>query len=182
MHLPATTLITLTLAGQALSRAADMVCTAASATTLLWRVTGFEYRDQRVAMGASRLEYALANFTLQNSALAHKTTCTAVSTRSSPAFFAGDVAYDCAVRPDAKGDLSRFAFDRASGLLTINQTWACDRDGSRFGGQGQVRLSLKCSEREQSSTLHSGTNYSDHSVVCGKVNVPVNITYLEGTI
>ncbi|KJK89482.1 hypothetical protein H633G_06640 [Metarhizium anisopliae BRIP 53284] len=159
MHLPATTLITLTLAGQALSRAADMVCTAASATTLLWRVTGFEYRDQRVAMGASRLEYALANFTLQNSALAHKTTCTAVSTRSSPAFFAGDVAYDCAVRPDAKGDLSRFAFDRASGLLTINQT-----------------------EREQSSTLHSGTNYSDHSVVCGKVNVPVNITYLEGTI
>lgn len=182
MHLPATTLITLALAGQALSRAADMVCTAASATTLLWRVTGFEYRDQRLAMGASRLDYGLANFTLQNSALQHKTTCTAVSTRSSPDFFMGDMWYVCDVRPDAKGDLSRFAFDRASGLLTINQTWACDRDGSRFGGQGQVRLSLKCSSREQSSTLHSGTNYSDRSVVCGKVNVPVNITYLEGTI
>ncbi|KAG8406420.1 hypothetical protein J3459_012163 [Metarhizium acridum] len=181
MHVSATSLVTLALAGQALSRAADKVCTAASATTLLWRITGFEYRDERVAIASSQVNYGLANFTLQNSALSHKTTCTGLSTRS-PNFFTGDTAYDCAVLPDDKGDLSSFTFDRATGLLRINQTWVCERDGSRFGGQGHVKLDLKCGENQSVSNSPLGGNYSDRAVVCDKVDVPVNITYLEGTV
>ncbi|KHO00431.1 uncharacterized protein MAM_01209 [Metarhizium album ARSEF 1941] len=178
MHISATAAVTLALAGQALSRAADMVCTAASASTLLWRVTDFEYHEARYAMPGSEMAYGLTNFTLRNSALAHTARCTALSTRQ-PDFFAGDAVYDCATRPEDAFDLSRFTFDRRAGLLSINQTWVCDRDGSRFDGVGHVKIRLTCDQKHQESSTSSG-KISETTVACDKVDVPVNITYLQG--
>lgn len=78
--------------------------------------------------------------------------------------------------------MSRFAFDRKSGVLRINQTWVCERDGSRFDGLGEVRLDLKCREDGWvNPAWKMGEDYSRRSVSCGRVDVPVNITYLAGT-
>lgn len=91
------------------------------------------------------------------------------------------MVYNCAKPADEKGDMSSFEFNRQDGLLKINQTWVCERDGSHFMGHGEVKLDLKCKEDKwENPNWKMGEDYSRRNVVCGKVDVPVNITYLEG--
>ncbi|OAA35418.1 hypothetical protein NOR_07997 [Metarhizium rileyi] len=179
MHIsPSVTLtLTLALAGQALSRAADKVCTVETVNAFVWRITGFEYRSEQYQDHVSKVAYGLANFTLENSALSYRTRCTALSTRA-PDFFTGDTAYRCAARPDAPSDVSSFSFDRSTGLVAINQTWVCDKDGSRYAGRGEVRLALSCNQNQQISQSAGGGN-SDKRIVCKRVDAPLNMTYME---
>jgi hypothetical protein len=180
MYFSTPAFLTLALAGQALSRAADRVCTAASSATLVWRINTFEFQANETTVSPNpEFVQGIANFTLENSALGYKTVCRGESQRK-PDYFYGDIVYDCAMPADAAGDKTSFSFTRKTRMLEINQTWACEKDGSHFSGHGVVKLQLACNEMLRKNRFN-GKDFSSRTEDCAVHGVPVKIKYLAGT-
>ncbi|QUC21655.1 uncharacterized protein UV8b_05898 [Ustilaginoidea virens] len=170
------------LAGRVACRAADKVCTSLSGSTVSWKMLDFDFHSWRAMSSPTEGTGAgFVNFTLQNTALVNRFACEAASARTPDFFYAGDV-YECRGSLADPGDKTSFSFDRAKGLLHIDQEWVCERDGSRFVGVGEVRLDPKCREdRYSNDHWKQGQLYEAASVQCGKVAGTVSITYLQGS-
>lgn len=164
------------------ARAADKVCTTKSASTIKWQIKDFDFHGTyEFTTPAHQNSWGVAKFTLENTGLSYKAECSGQASQL-PDFFYGNVVYNCTVPAEdgEYGDKSSFTFSKSDGGLLINQTWGCEPDGSKYHGEGAVKLDLKCDEKEwKNPKWEMGQIYSRKDVTCAKVSAPVNITYLS---
>ncbi|KAI0126791.1 hypothetical protein BJ170DRAFT_684372 [Xylariales sp. AK1849] len=159
------------------TRDSNAGCQAASQGTFAWTVEDFDYHASYIfTTPAHQNSWGYVNFNLTNPALEYKASCSAASDQLSD-FFYGTMPYTC-TEPDGSTTESTFDFSRPSGQLNINQTWVCsDQDPeypATFSGYGQVNLTLACTDTTwQNSNWTMGQIYSDRTVTCDKVTVPV---------
>lgn len=107
-------------------------CTAQSPRTTEWQVEDFDFHANYIfSQPAHQNSWGYVSFTLVNAVHDASVNCSAATDRIND-FFYGDVEYEC----DTAGTNSdigetKFAFDRASGKLALEQSWYC-RDDPQF--------------------------------------------------
>ncbi|KAI0182712.1 hypothetical protein EV127DRAFT_48244 [Xylaria flabelliformis] len=158
-------------------RASKTGCTSLSFGNFSWNVEAFTYTAGYLFTTPShQVSSGSVQFNLTNPAVSEKVTCSADSTWLTE-FFYGNINYNCQA---AEGSTTKtsFSFNRPSGELNINQTWTCNDEDPRFPikfrGYGTVNLTLDCKETNyQNPDWHQGETYSDRSITCAPVTLPL---------
>lgn len=181
-----TILNTLFLAGVTLAvptntiRQEEESCVDKSTQIKLWKVSQFDFHSSEVfTTPAHQNSWGYVNFTLENPATEYKPVCAASSNQLSD-FFYGTVIYKCDVEDDGAGGGATFTYSRPSGLLAINETWACTEEQALFEAEGGIDLNLNCKESEWTNDDWSqGELYSTRNVDCNYVDAETPITSLR---
>ncbi|KAG5913083.1 hypothetical protein E4U53_005022 [Claviceps sorghi] len=150
-------------------------CTRQSSQTTEWHVKDFDFHASYIfTTPAHQNSWGYVKFTLENPSQKFKSECEGSSNQLSD-FFYGTFAYNCTQPvPDSE---STFTFSRPSGRLTINQSWTCAEEGSRFWAEGNTNLTLTCQDQTwKNPDWKIGQTYSSRTITCDHVNASVPIT------
>ncbi|KAG5913712.1 hypothetical protein E4U42_000919 [Claviceps africana] len=153
-------------------------CTRSSSQTKEWQVKDFDFHASYIfTTPAHQNSWGFVKFTLENPSRGFTSQCEGSSNQLYD-FFYGNFAYNCTnPGPDSE---STFAFSRPSGKLTINQSWTCVDEGSRFWAEGATNLTLSCEDKTwQNPDWKIGQVYSSRTVNCGHVDASVPITSMS---
>ena len=93
---------------------------------LTWSVSDLFFSSSRIfTTPAHQNPWGQVSFNLTNPATNSVTACSAYSSQLSD-FFYGTVWYQCANNNDTSVSATYFRYDRPTGRLDLNQTWACN--------------------------------------------------------
>ncbi|KAK0384701.1 hypothetical protein NLU13_7179 [Sarocladium strictum] len=137
-----------------------------------WTIEDFDFHSSMTYPTPSHLDgNGYLSFALANPGTEYRAQCVGSAHRPMDFFYSGDV-WNCQIPGMPNGDHATFSFDRASGMLTIDQTWACPDSGAKFTASGAVKLDLDCEESSyQNPKWEEGQIYSSHSTYCKPVTV-----------
>ncbi|KAK3938768.1 hypothetical protein QBC46DRAFT_317240 [Diplogelasinospora grovesii] len=164
----------------------DLTCSAASFRALSWTAENFYFHsDITYSTPAHQIDDGEVSFNLSNAALSYVMDCSAMSFQLED-FFYGDQWYPC--KPSNEADpngsgVAAFRYDRRSGRIDINQTWACNDGDPRYpvylNASGTTNVTLTCNHTTwQNQNWTMGQTYSTDTVDC----VPANVTIMPANI
>lgn len=106
-------------------------CAARSPTVSEWQLEDFDFHANYIFSTPSHQNsWGYVSFTLVNPVLGSSANCSGRSNRLSD-FFYGEIEYECDNLEGALNGGSKFAFDRPSRDVKIEQTWEC-HDNPQF--------------------------------------------------
>lgn len=116
-----------------LQRNSSPWCSAASLHGFEWTVQDFDFHASYIfTTPAHQNSWGYINFNLSNPAVSDVlASCTAQSDQLSD-FFYGTFSYECTFNGTSGPAPAKFSFNRSTGELDINQTWACNDQDPKY--------------------------------------------------
>ncbi|KAK7408536.1 hypothetical protein QQX98_009297 [Neonectria punicea] len=163
-------------------RAGEQSCMAKGSKVNSWNVHDFTFEASHTFTSPEKSVYSSkASFELENKALSYKAKCSARS--QSKDFFTGDVTYNC--KGSVEGDSASFRFDHNSGVLAIEQSWSCAKEGGRYEAKGNTTLHLTCKDSAYKNPNYKAGKsglYSHHLISCEPVTIKAPVTEMSAVL